>query len=365
MVPAIGCVTHCEALLATPVSERILMSLPTEQSAGERASLRAWSRVLLCVAVCGALTAAPAVVLAQEEVAKVDVDAEFGKAQEAFAAARYAEALVSLEKVYAIEPDPVILYNIARCHQELEHWDEAAAAFDKALADEALPDPLRQEAVVHAETVRQKRAAIEAEKQKPPVVEPEPAATLAQAYVAPHIGVVVPQLFTDLGSWPIFGLECGYVLPFDVGPFIRPLIVALDVMYTAPGATGSGTDSNLGESGGAYDWELSEQMLVLELTAAWRFMPLGESLSAYGQIGPRLYLLESVLTASGAGGDFGEHRETDTNVGFVAAGGLDLQLGPGSAFAALELGYSGLDQKITGDSNTGALNIELGYRLQF
>lgn len=336
------------------------------------ASLRRTLTCLLLASVCtmGLSTAA----MAQEGTnEQVDIDAEFTKAQEAFKAGQFAEALGSLEKVYAIEPDPVILYNIARCHQGLEHWDEAEVAFDKALADSNLPDQLRQEAVVHVQTVRDKKAELariaaeeeERRKKQQPDPEPEPEVTLAQAYVAPHVGVVVPQLFTDLGSWPVFGLECGYVLPFDAGPFARPLSLSLDVMYTAPGASGSGTDSNLGEDGASYDWELTEQMLIFELAAAWRFMPLGDAFSAYVQVGPRLYLLESVLTASGNGGDFGEHRETDTNVGFLVAAGLDIQLGPGSLFGALEMGYSGLDQKITGESTTGALNVELGYRLHF
>ncbi|MFU8804440.1 MAG: hypothetical protein ACNA8W_11565, partial [Bradymonadaceae bacterium] len=65
--------------------------------------------------------------------------------------------------------------------------------------------------------------------------------------LAPHIGVTVPQLFGDLGSWPVFGLELGYVIPTDIGSFRRPLQVRFDAMYTAPGATGTGTNAWLGQ----------------------------------------------------------------------------------------------------------------------
>ncbi|MFU8805153.1 MAG: hypothetical protein ACNA8W_15165 [Bradymonadaceae bacterium] len=184
--------------------------------------------------------------------------------------------------------------------------------------------------------------------------------------IAPHVGVTVPQLFSDLGSWPIFGLEMGYIMPFDAGPFTRPLQVSLDVMYTAPGATGVGANPHLGTDGGNYEWTLQQRMLILQIGALWRFMAPGEFVSAYALAGPRVYLMESVLTASGNGGaDFGENRETNTEYGFVVGGGADFAVGPGTIFATLYLGLSGLEQRITGDANTAAFALSAGYRLYF
>lgn len=184
--------------------------------------------------------------------------------------------------------------------------------------------------------------------------------------VAPHVGVVAPQLFSELGSWPVFGLEIGYILPFDAGSMIRPLTVAFDIMYTAPSASGSGSDPNLGDAGGSFEWTLDQQMLVLELTGLWRFMPPGAPFSAYAQIGPRVYLMNAVMTASGNGGeDFGQNEETNTEYGFVVGGGVEWTLGPGALFGALEVGYSALDQRLTGDANTGAATVDLGYRFMF
>ena len=184
--------------------------------------------------------------------------------------------------------------------------------------------------------------------------------------VAPHVGVLVPQLFSELNTWPVFGLELGYILPFDVGSMVRPLQVAVDVMYTQPEASGSGFDADLGPEGADWEWELVQQTLIVELAALWRFLPPGEGFSAYATAGPRLYLMRSELTASGnEGNSFGENTETKTEYGLMVGGGAEYAVGPGSIFAALELGWSNLDTRITGDSNTGALVVDLGYRLMF
>jgi len=92
-------------------------------------------------------------------------------------------------------------------------------------------------------------------------------------------------------------------------------------------------------------------------------MPPGAPLSAYAQIGPRVYLMNAVMTASGNGGaDFGENEETNTEVGFVVGGGVEWLLGPGALFGAVKVGFSDLDQRLTGDANTGAAVVDLGYR---
>ena len=184
--------------------------------------------------------------------------------------------------------------------------------------------------------------------------------------IAPHIGVLVPQLFSDLGSFPVFGLELGYILPFDAGSMVRPLQLSLDTMFTAPTASGSELAPALGEDGETFDWNLRERFLVFELAALWRFLPPGDGFSAYGTVGPRLYLMESVMRASSASGaELGENRETKTQIGLMVGGGVEFAVGPGAIFGALEFGWSDMKQRITGDSNTGALVLDLGYRFMF
>ena len=183
--------------------------------------------------------------------------------------------------------------------------------------------------------------------------------------VGPHVGVIAPQPFGDLGSWPVFGLDIGYILPFDVG-MERPIQLGVDVGYTAPGATGEGEHPMLGEEGGTYEWTLQQRMLTVQLTTMWRFMPPGQGFSAHALIGPRMYMMETVLEASGNdGADFGEHRETNSEWGLVFGGGAEFMLGPGAIFGTVLVGGSPLDQRITGEANTAAINVDLGYRLFF
>lgn len=194
----------------------------------------------------------------------------------------------------------------------------------------------------------------------------EPASDAPLITLAPHVGVTIPQVFGELGSWPIFGLEVGFLVPFDVGSIVRPLEISIAGHYTAPGASGTGNIETLGESGASYEWELAQQMLMLELVFRWRLRSAGGgSWNAYAFIGPRAYLMESVLTASSGGQPFGEHRETKTQYGLMGGAGGEFLLGPGALFGELRVSGSDLNQTITGDANTGALALSLGYRLFF
>lgn len=183
--------------------------------------------------------------------------------------------------------------------------------------------------------------------------------------VAPHVSVLIPQPFSDLGTWPVFGLELGYILPFDVGSMQRPLQVSLDFAYTRPGASGTSTNGALGEDGQSFEWELTQDVLLIDLTGLWRFMPPAKGLSVYGEIGPRLYLVRAEVESSSQGNDFGVNDETNTHVGFVIASGLEYEVFYGSVYGALEFGWTDLDTAITGDSNSGALSVDLGYRFMF
>lgn len=192
-----------------------------------------------------------------------------------------------------------------------------------------------------------------------------PAAATADDFsVGVHTGVLVPQVSSELGSFALVGLEFGYTLPWDIGEMKRPLGLQLDLMGTAPGASGGGTSMQLGEDGRAYSWELTSTMVVLELTASWR-LEVAEGLGTYLQAGPRAYFVQNTLTAEAGNDEFGERTQGANAIGGVVALGGDLTLGPGAVFVALEFGGSDLNTDLTGDANTGALAIDLGYRLGF
>lgn len=231
--------------------------------------------------------------------------------------------------------------------------DDAAQPADQPEADTAEADTANSDTAATAEV---------------DVDSDHPAATNS-IVLAPHVGVLFPQLTSDLNTWPLFGLSAGYILPFDAGGFERPLEIGLDVMYTQPGADGSGTDPNLGQPASdpqGYDWELTQRMVVVELYGLWRFMAPGSPISAYAMAGPRAYFMESEISATSSDGqDFGPNTQTNDEYGLVVGGGADFAVGPGTIYGTLEFGWSDLNQRITGDSNTGALALDAGYRLYF
>jgi hypothetical protein len=144
----------------------------------------------------------------------------------------------------------------------------------------------------------------------------------------------------------------------------RRLALGAGVLYSKPPASGSGNDSRL--SGGGYDWELEQQMVVVELTAMLRLRSPGARMTPFGRAGARLYLLGSQIDGmSTADAAFGEHRESSREVGAVIGGGVEAAVGPGHAVGQLDVGYSDMNTQLTGDASTGALELSAGYRVAF
>ena len=184
--------------------------------------------------------------------------------------------------------------------------------------------------------------------------------------VAPQVGVVAPQAFSDFDAAPSFGVDVGAILPFELGPFHHPLQLGMELAYTAPTISGTGDDPMLGDDGDEFQWHLRQRMLSLQLTILWRLLRPGDSFGVHLVLGPRIYLMESVLdVAADHGGDFGEYRETNTEYGVAAGLGGELRLGPGSLTIAATISRSPLDQRITGPTNTGAIHLQGGYRFFF
>jgi tetratricopeptide (TPR) repeat protein len=69
----------------------------------------------------------------------------YSLAKSEFAAENYKVALEKLIEVQKLDPNPVILYNIGRCYEELQELAKAADYFQQAAADPNLPQALLAE----------------------------------------------------------------------------------------------------------------------------------------------------------------------------------------------------------------------------
>ncbi len=174
------------------------------------------------------------------------------------------------------------------------------------------------------------------------------------------IGGIVP--FSGLGPFVSGAIELGWVF----GKTKQRIGALLDVSYTVPHADGEQTEDYEGFDvdripDGTYSWELRQKLLTFQPTFLYRLTGLGRVVP-YGGIGPRLYLLESVVEGKSGGEAFAVSTEQSTKLGFGVPLGAEFQLGPGGLMAELLFQWGPLTHEITGDSNLGSATLFVGYR---
>ncbi|MEZ4302765.1 MAG: hypothetical protein R3B70_48025 [Polyangiaceae bacterium] len=167
------------------------------------------------------------------------------------------------------------------------------------------------------------------------------------------VGGLAP--FDGLDPFVVGTIELGYVLPF----LDRSFAGLVAVSYTAPGP--SGTESDPRVPGGQYRWELTQHELVIQPTLMYRYTKLGRLVPFVG-IGPRIYLMKSVVKGEAGGVPIGETSEPSTQIGGGLPLGVEYQLGPGALTGELLFEIGTLEHAITGNSHTGGLSLNLGYR---
>ncbi|MBI5532967.1 MAG: outer membrane beta-barrel protein [Deltaproteobacteria bacterium] len=152
------------------------------------------------------------------------------------------------------------------------------------------------------------------------------------------------------------GIELGYIFPW----MNRSFAAALDIDYAAPKQAKT-VDADPRVPGGSYAWHLTEKQLAFMPVFMYRLTSLGRVVP-YAGIGPRIYLLRSTVRGAAAGNNISETTEQSTKIGFGVPLGAEFQLGPGGLLAEALLEYGPLDHSATGNSNTGAATLMLGYR---
>lgn len=106
----------------------------------------------------------------------------------------YVGAVALFERAYALQPDPAILFNIGRIHEQANNVDAAIAYYQKFIADETVDIGLRDTALQRLATlekiveIRNK----EQDKQKPKQPEPGPKQPQADQPVGPQPGPQTP-----------------------------------------------------------------------------------------------------------------------------------------------------------------------------
>lgn len=95
-------------------------------------------RVSLVLALILALGTflAPRPAAAGEDAATKAARRHFSKGDKLFALGRFDEALGHFEKAYEAKPIAVFLFNIAQCHRNLGHIDEAIFSYRKYLSEQ-------------------------------------------------------------------------------------------------------------------------------------------------------------------------------------------------------------------------------------
>ncbi len=177
------------------------------------------------------------------------------------------------------------------------------------------------------------------------------------------LGAGFSQPFSELGSCLVTELELGYMLPLP-DPVGRSLQLFATLHYAQPSVEGEieQADPRLPDDG-IMKYDITQQQLVVTPGVLYRLPVGGELLRPYAAIGARIYMMRTLIEAEAAGESFGDNEETATSVGFYGALGCDIFLGPGAVLAELQIAYAGLDGYVMRNTNVGALNLAVGYRL--
>lgn len=72
-----------------------------------------------------------------------------------FAAGDFEAAIVSFQEAYALQPVPNLLYNIGRCHEQLEQWDQAIVYLERFITAPEVESDAREHAMQRVQSLRE------------------------------------------------------------------------------------------------------------------------------------------------------------------------------------------------------------------
>jgi len=161
-------------------------------------------------------------------------------------------------------------------------------------------------------------------------------------------GAMIP--FTELDPHVAVAIEIGYMLPF----WGRRLELFFATGWSPPGRTF--TDDR------GYEGDVTVHQLHFSVGPRLRVMEASSIWNVTIATGARINLIRSLSNGERNGESFAEYTEESTEVGAFGAIGGELRLGPGALHLDLDVGWSPLPHRITGDESTLNLTTTLGYR---
>ncbi|MDH5672436.1 MAG: hypothetical protein OEZ06_09830 [Myxococcales bacterium] len=178
--------------------------------------------------------------------------------------------------------------------------------------------------------------------------------------LAGKVGGGVP--FNNLDLDIAGALEIGYLFS-RTG---HSLGVLIDVSYFVPQSEGQNLDTRLTDvsamGDGGYGWHAWQKELSIQPTLLYRLAMLSKSVVPYVGIGPRVYLLETVVDGKAGDESFPISREVSTKFGFGVPLGAEVTLGPGGVIAELLFQWGPLKHDITGNTHLASATLWVGYR---
>lgn len=282
------------------------------------------------------------------------LEADFEGASEAFEAALQREGISEPATIEA-HRYLAALELVFEHHAEARRHVEAVVRLDRTVSPpEGAPSEL-------GELFDQVRSEIP-EEQPEPEVEPEPEEpgfTSRWVTLGVGVGLYVPSIINDMLPHVSTGLDVGVLLPF----YDRRLSVAFSAAYSPPGNSDEGSDPRIGQDGGDWSFEARTHEIFLSFGLIYRFLPPGVgTIWPYFGAMARVYMLKSAVNGEAEGAEFGENTEMSTQWGGVFLLGAEVRAGPGGFYFDMSFSLSDLPHKITGDTSTGALAVNIGYR---
>jgi hypothetical protein len=170
-----------------------------------------------------------------------------------------------------------------------------------------------------------------------------------------RLGVALPDAWSKLGPSYVVAVEAGWAMPV----LRHRLALALDAAFTAPIATGSGTDPALG----AYTFRLEAREVILGVSVTYRHA-FGR-IVPYAGLGPRLVVFDAHLQGSAGAARLPPSSEVAVGGGGGGFIGVGVRLGPGELFLDARADAAPVHDRLSGDVVAGALFVAGGYRVVF